>query len=128
MIKFLIDQKGADFRITTNNKESSLYFCVRNLNFETTKYYLELGEEIPLTACSAVGARTNNFLQKLGEYFQTKLNQESDNIKYQDILVQIQERQKENIIYISNNSDELTNITVNEQNKDTTNLIGEENA
>ncbi|MGX6959821.1 MAG: ankyrin repeat domain-containing protein [Rickettsia endosymbiont of Pentastiridius leporinus] len=47
MVRFLVEDQGADYKITTNKGESPIYLAANNRDVCMTEYYLELGEEMP---------------------------------------------------------------------------------
>jgi len=106
MVWFLIEDKKADYKITTNKGESLIYLSANNRDVCMTKYYLELDAEMPKILPELRG---NNdiatFFKRLCAEFRGEIAQHPDNIKYPNILAKLYNEQKKYIVYTSSNYD-----------------------
>ncbi|HJD55536.1 MAG TPA: hypothetical protein LFW21_02600 [Rickettsia endosymbiont of Pyrocoelia pectoralis] len=106
MVWFLVEDKGADYKITTNKGKSPIYLSANNRDVCMTQYYLELGEEMPKILPEL---RDNTdiatFFKHLCGEFRGKIAQHPEDIKYPNILAKLYSEQKKYIVYTSSNYD-----------------------
>ncbi|QQV74549.1 hypothetical protein H6P87_00083 [Rickettsia tillamookensis] len=106
MVRFLIEDQGADYKITTNNGESPIYLSANNRDVCMTQYYLELGEEMPKILPKL---RDNTdiaiFFKLLCRELRGTVAQHPDNITYQNLSAKLSKEQKKYLVYTSNTND-----------------------
>ncbi|XVN40957.1 MAG: ankyrin repeat domain-containing protein [Rickettsia endosymbiont of Argas persicus] len=156
IVKFLVEEKNADIHIKTPEKEfyyqtpelisrlikgnsSIIDFSVEDLDSNMTKYFLELGLEMPQVITIFIGVKTGEeFCKQLCDYFEEKVEQNPTDINFDSILKQVKNAQKnfhENILnpfrenLAKHHSNEKIEVVVKKEkvDDDATDLIGEEN-
>jgi ankyrin repeat protein len=106
MVRYLIEDEKADYKITTNKGESPIYLSANNRDVCMTQYYLELGAEMPkILPESRDNTDIANFFKLLCRELRGKAAQHPNDIKYPNILAKLCDEQKKYIVYTSSNYD-----------------------
>jgi len=157
LVKFLVDKKKADIHIRTPEHEifypfgqaikgnsSAIDFSVERLDLDMTIYFLELGLKMPKVLTIFSGATDSKnlktgseFCKQLCDYFQKKMEQNPEDLKFDSILTQVENAQedfhKNTLDPLCGNStkqyfnEEIELVNEVKKDNDITGLIGEEN-